>query len=1017
MISSTAWAARWIATTLLLSCVGVSGVSAQTVHVELLSKNPAGITPAGGSRAPWMKALSADGRFVLFQSAAPDLVPGQVDANLGFDLFLLDREANATRLVSHRAGRPLEAANASSFSAVSSSNGRFVAFTSAATDLVAGTGSAVFLYDWQDESIRPVPRMPSASVATPGWSYPVGVSDTGWVLFSSESMDYVEGDTPDSSDAFLFDPVTNQVRLVSHVAGEPRRRPAYGSSKPVAISRDGRWTFYDSSSPGLDASLNSPDYMLHAYVYDRDTDTSRLVSRSSAGTPGNGYSEAVALTPDGKFALFQSTSSNLSAAPDVNEDLDAFVFELASGELHSLSVGVSFADGRSPASTFPVGISDDGRRVLLRREIGPPLDFLGPFPDPPYDHAYVYDLSEGTVRLATHVNGEPTKDLGGTEVLGISGDGSSVIYASWASPDPEVLDDNRELDVFLYDVASDRSRLVSGVDGSHRVPRGATAFAQISADASLVLLHSNAFDLISGLPDNNNAGDMFVHDLRTGRIALCGRASGGVESTSMFGYAYGAVLSPDGSGVALNAFGLVPGRAVGDYFFGVEPFHVDRLRSSARLIVERTPLRYGETRVEALAEDVALLSSSEVRLGDAAVDTNGTSDVFVAALDGTGVPHLLSRSAMEPGRTANAVSWPRAITPSGRYVLFQSYASNLVAGAVDTQQDADVFVFDRETDSIDLVSAVAGSPNVAVGGVDSSAISEDGRWVLASAYSPAMVSGAHQAAGYTNVYLIDREAAEAHLVSHAADDPLRAGDNYSHPVALTPDGRWVVFRSVATDLVAGVATTSGHSHVYLYDRESRQNRLISHQPGAPLVPVNGDASPVAITPDGRHILFHTDAAGLTAPGNDTYGRYDAFVYDVQTGAHTLVSPRAGGNGTVGNHHSAGVALSHDGRRVLLRSGATDLVSGVLDLNGRDDAFLFDVTLNRAFLLSASVRAPNRTANAVSYPLRMTADGTGVLLSSEASDLTHAIDVNRGPDVFFAELDFGPVFSSGFEGAQ
>jgi Tol biopolymer transport system component len=1001
-----------------LSSATVSAAFAQSVHVELLSKNPPGVTPAGGSRGPWSKAISADGRFVVFQSAGPDLVPGQVDANRDYDVFLLDREANATRLVSHRTGHAGEAANTGSSGAVLSGNGRFVAFVSAATNLVGGAANAVpsadvFLYDGEDGSIRRIPRLQATGSAYGNWAYPVGVSDTGWVMFFSESADFVADDTPYSGDVFQYDPVTGKVRLVSHVPGEPGRRPAEGYSSAIDMSRDGRWIVFDSWSM-LDASLPATGYSHQVFLYDRESDTSRLVSRNAQGAPGNGYSEAVALTPDGKFVLFRSSSSNLSMAPDSNEAEDAFVFERATGEVHSLSVGVPFADGRAPAATYPVGISNDGRRVLLRREIGPPIDIIGPFEDYPYDHAYVVDRDEGTVRLVTHVDGDPAASIGGVEVLGISGDGSSIIYSSSTAPSLDVVDDNRALDVFLYDVASDRARLVSGVDGSQRAPHGATPFAQISADASLVLLHSTAVDLISGLADNNNAGDMFVHDLRTGRVVLCGRSSGLVESTGMSGYQYGAAVTPDGSGVAVNGFGLVPARA-DDRNHASEPFYIDRERPAVVPLAPRTPSGFGETHVEKLADRTAVLTSSEVRLGDALVDTNYGYDVFIAALDGTGVPQLVSRSATEAGRTANGRSWPRGVTPSGRHVLFQSHATDLVQGVADAADTDDVFVFDRQANAIDLVSSRAGNPAAAVGGVDASAISDDGRWVLVKASSPAMVQGANQADGFGNVYLIDREAGAVRLVSHSADDPLRTGAGHSTPVALTPDGRWVLYTSGAPDLVAGQSATNGHRHVYLYDRESGQTRLISHQPSEPLDPVDGNAWGVAISHDGRRILFNTDATGLT-PAQDFNNFNDAYLHDVPSGTHTLVSFRSHEQGrAAGDNRSNAVAMSGDGRRVLLTSKAADLVSGVTDLNRGEDAFLFDLTLDRIVLLSASVRSPHATANARSYGVAMTADGTGVLLSSEASDLTGALDVNRQQDVFFAEIDFGPVFASGFEG--
>lgn len=1006
----------------LLSIAGLPVATAQTVEIELLSKAPTGLTPAGGSRGPWSKAMSGDGRFVLFQSAGPDLFEGQVDRNGDYDVFLLDREANSTSLVSHRAGHPAIAVNGGSGSALLSRNGRFVAFASAATDLVAGLVDDnqwydTFLFDRQDGSVRLASRLPASPSSTPGSSsYPVDVSDTGWVLFYSESNQFVANDTPDSGDAFLFDPTTERVRLVSHVPGDPQRRPASGASIPLALSSDGRWTLYQGSSEGLDAALPAPAYTQHVYLYDRDTDSSRVISRTSTGELANAWSDAVALTPDGAYALFTSVASNLSALHDDDHTRDVFVYERASGTVHSLSVGVPFQDGRAPHDTFPVGISDDGQRVLLRRGIGPPFD-PWPYYDVPYDHAYLLDRREGAVRLVSHFNGETAASLGGVEVLAISGDGSGVLYSSPVSPIRAEGDANRELQMYLYEIASFESRLVSGVDGTTRRPTGQTAYAQISADGSLVLLHSNAIDLVSNLPDNNGYVDLFTHDLRTGSTQLCGRGTGTVVSTPLSWQQRGDAMTPDGRGVAISGYGLVPGPPIG-LFSGSEPFYLDRARPSITALAPRVARGSGSTTVQAIGADVAVLSSSAVRLGDAIVDRNNASDVFLAALDGSRLPRLLSRSTSGAGQTANGHSLARAITPSGRFVLFDSHATDLVAGVVDTNQSSDVFVFDRETETIDLVSSVADDANRASGSAESVAISADGRWVLLRASQPSLVAGGRQPIGGANdVYLVDRELGSARMISHSAGDPTHGGNGYSYPAALTPDGRWALFRSSAPDLIARQQDSNGVSDVFVHDRQSGTNRLVSHEIGIPLAAANGTSVPAAMTDDGRYVLFHSTATTL-GQAFDSNDAYDVYRHDAVTGTNRLISSKRLDYGiATGDGHSFGEAMSRDGKRILFSSEAADLVPGVRDVNRRSDAFLFDSTLERIALLSASARTIGSTGDARTFASALTADGSGALLTSEASDLVDAVDVNRSSDVFFVELDFSSVFATGFEGGS
>src|SRR5262249_31408795 len=119
---------------------------------SFLGDDPA--KPAGTTRPPGRSSLSADGRFTVFTSPAANLIAGQIDPNNADDVFLFDHAANTTTLVSRAAGSAATAANAASFSPVISADGRYVTYESQATALVPGyTGGGgnprtdVFLFD------------------------------------------------------------------------------------------------------------------------------------------------------------------------------------------------------------------------------------------------------------------------------------------------------------------------------------------------------------------------------------------------------------------------------------------------------------------------------------------------------------------------------------------------------------------------------------------------------------------------------------------------------------------------------------------------------------------------------------------------------------------------------------------------------------------------------------------------------------------------------------------------------
>src|SRR5260370_3223903 len=120
------------------------------LSVAAASMVPAYDIPASGDS--FAESMSSDGRFVAFESAASDLVPGQNDYNQNHDVFLYDRVAGTRTLVSHASSSLTTAANSNSFGGLISADGNFVVFASNGTDLVpnqigSNTINNVFLYD------------------------------------------------------------------------------------------------------------------------------------------------------------------------------------------------------------------------------------------------------------------------------------------------------------------------------------------------------------------------------------------------------------------------------------------------------------------------------------------------------------------------------------------------------------------------------------------------------------------------------------------------------------------------------------------------------------------------------------------------------------------------------------------------------------------------------------------------------------------------------------------------------
>jgi len=301
------------------------------------------------------------------------------------------------------------------------------------------------------------------------------------------------------------------------------------------------------------------------------------------------------------------------------------------------------------------------------------------------------------------------------------------------------------------------------------------------------------------------------------------------------------------------------------------------------------------------------------------------------------------------GAPANGPSAEPRVSPDGRYIAYHSAASNLTP--LDTQGEVNVYVHDR---------------------------------VL----------------GYTTI---------ASIGVNPGSSPI--GDGPSMCADVSDDGRYVVFQSEATNLVAG--DSEGSSDVFLHDRWAGNLERVT-------AGLSGDSGRPRISGDGRHIAFHTAAPIDPA---DTNGALDVYRYDSQTGGFHWISSRTGG--IPANGHSRNPVISRDGMMIAFESDATDLVPS--DSNGESDVFVYDGASNRLKLVSASQTAQDvsgigvpasGTARGISAAPAISNDGQWVAFASDAPDLVPD-DRNGNGDIFVCNLTSGSIelVSFSFFGAQ
>lgn len=281
---------------------------------RLISKHSNGTQGDGESRDP---VVSADGRFVAFQSSASNLVNG--DTNGRSDIFIRDRKTGKTRLVSKRSNGAQ--GNEGSFTAAISTNGRFIAFESGASNLVKNDDndvSDVFVHDRKKRKTKRV-SVSSAESEAIGQSTQADISADGrFVVFRSSAANLVGGDGNGVHDVFIRDRKKGRTRRLSiHTNGSG----GSASSAAPSISGDGRRVVFESSAPNLVGGDSNGTTDI--FMRDRRKKRTKRVSVANGGGQGTGISRRPIISRDGRFVTFYSDAPDL-ASVDVNARHDVF---------------------------------------------------------------------------------------------------------------------------------------------------------------------------------------------------------------------------------------------------------------------------------------------------------------------------------------------------------------------------------------------------------------------------------------------------------------------------------------------------------------------------------------------------------------------------------------------------------------------------------------------------------------------------------------------------------------------
>lgn len=373
-------------------------------------------------------------------------------------------------------------------------------------------------------------------------------------------------------------------------------------------------------------------------------------------------------------------------------------------------------------------------------------------------------------------------------------------------------------------------------------------------------------------------------------------------------------------------------------------------------------------------------------------DTDGANDIFVRdTLLGT----TTRVSVASDGAQANGFIGPFTFSAGGRYVAFQSPATNLVEG--DTNGYDDVFVRD-------MVMGVTTRVSLGSDGVQANAqsvvpfISADGRFVAFVSGAPAFFPG--DTLWDMNVYVRDNETGAIRKATVAFDGTKANGNGEGGP-CISADNRYVAFHSTASNLVTD--DTNDLWDIYLRDMVAGTTSRVSVATDG--AQGNGDSYHPSLTANGTHVAFTSSASTLVP--NDTNGYDDVFVHDAVAGTTQRVSVAT--DGTQGNGPSFCATISADGRYIAFGSGASNLTPG--DTNGQRDVFVRDTVAGTTTRVSVAANGAEGN-DATSYYTCISADGRYVAFRSSSTNLVTS-DTNGYGDVFVRGPLFGvvPPFSA------
>jgi Tol biopolymer transport system component len=553
----------------MLVALLVGPASAARGELVLVSR-ASGLTGLSADAESFNPSVSRDGRLVAFASHADNL--STIDNDAVSNVFIRDVVTGTTTLVSEVEG---VAGDGDSLNPSISSDGRFVAFQSAATNFSSIDQDAVvdvFVRNLETGSITVVSQ--ANGVGGDATSQQPSISADGRLIAFSSLADNLAGGASGVFDIFLRNSGENTTTLMSHNgffgAGDD-------TSLDPSISADGRSVAFASNADNL--NFIDDNAVTNVFVRNLQSGALTLVSQAG-GVGGDGNSGGPTISGDGRVVVFTSVATNLSALDDDSEDVFARDLDVGTTTLVSEANGV----GGDSTSTQP-SISADGRFVAFTSQARNLAGGGDPFQD-----IFVRDLQALAPTLVSEVNGAAAD--GSSLEPAFSADGRFVVFRSGAD-NLSTDDSNAVSNVFRRDVRGG--------------PPVCSDIAQVVAPAGATTLALTCADL-----DGDAISRVIVGQPAHGTLGPVDQASGTVAYTPLRGFAgadtfrFQASDATGASNVATASVSLAPATQPPAPAPAPAPAFGSRTLVSLRLAATRIPLRGPVRVVVANANDFAV---------------------------------------------------------------------------------------------------------------------------------------------------------------------------------------------------------------------------------------------------------------------------------------------------------------------------------------------------------------------------------------------------------------------------